>query len=520
MEQPLAASKSTEWNITGFLDESKEEPLRQKLDSYIKDLRGNDRKLAQKWKKCHENTTGSVHLYRPRFRNGSLIHGSSFEAGIIGAINGGTESLRKSEGVKGDVSFDEYVGSGLERKRKHLADDISSNEEDDGNSVEDYDNDLPLSPHSTANIPSVDNVEKIQQRITSSSHTEEPAPLLSKLAPSASVPPSYIDAEPMEHDEPDEQLDIDLATIERLVMQESSENWNVYGIDVTKRFREYQMTTIEKVKSSGLTWRNSYEILALASIFVLSPQCPYPNFTTDEWHEIIATNPFAIEHPIVPPSISSALLEAGRRHVLGLDGYMIADTSKLSRIAARTFNELMDIPDITPTKITEELHCVRYLYPILRPIFFQPLKKYEVTMNSSIPILISEFKPLGCTLLQRQKDFIKVHLRAINQQLCAKGGPGEVAIFTNMGDLVVSSFMDLKFSALYRAWPFHTTKLVTDKVSMPLLESVFCHFMALEQRMNVLAEDLSNRNSQFTPPIQMKFITEIPESPQIRRMLA
>jgi hypothetical protein len=92
--------------------------------------------------------------------------------------------------------------------------------------------------------------------------------------------------------------------------------------------------------------------------------------------------------------------------------------------------------------------------------------------------------------------------RAINQQLCARGGPGEVAGFINMGmcwltvclhvhslnlhmiiclgDMVQSCFMDLKFSALYRAWPFHTSKLVTDRASFPLAESTFCHFMAIE----------------------------------------
>jgi len=40
------------------------------------------------------------------------------------------------------------------------------------------------------------------------------------------------------------------------------------------------------------------------------------------------------------PSISSALFEAGKKYGLGLGGYMIADDSKLSRIAAQSFNEL------------------------------------------------------------------------------------------------------------------------------------------------------------------------------------
>ncbi|RUP50104.1 hypothetical protein BC936DRAFT_140319 [Jimgerdemannia flammicorona] len=47
-----------------------------------------------------ENTASSVHLYRPRFNNGSSF-GSSFGGGVIGTINGGTELLRRSEEVKG-----------------------------------------------------------------------------------------------------------------------------------------------------------------------------------------------------------------------------------------------------------------------------------------------------------------------------------------------------------------------------------------------------------------------------------
>jgi hypothetical protein len=111
-----------------------------------------------------------------------------------------------------------------------------------------------------------------------------------------------------------------------------------------------------------------------------------------------------------------------------------------------------DIPDNSSPKITEELHCVRYLYPVIKPIFFRPLREYEVSLNNSLkgtkrrpdfsctvkgtPVLNSEFKPLGYTPLQRKKDFIKVNLRAkvaINQQVAARGGPGETAFFLNMG---------------------------------------------------------------------------------------
>lgn len=78
--------------------------------------------------------------------------------------------------------------------------------------------------------------------------------------------------------------------------------------------------------------------------------------------------------------------------------------------------------------MTEELHCCNLLYPHVNPIFNQPLREYKVQLNRAvkgtkkrpdfsclvdeIPILNSEFKPLGCTPLQRKKDFVKVHLRA------------------------------------------------------------------------------------------------------------
>jgi len=73
---------------------------------------------------------------------------------------------------------------------------------------------------------------------------------------------------------------------------------------------------------------------------VLSSPCPYPNFTNPEWHKIVQTNPYQLQKPIIPQSISSALLEASRKHVVGEDSYMHPERSELSRAAARTFNDL------------------------------------------------------------------------------------------------------------------------------------------------------------------------------------
>ncbi|CAG8473295.1 11850_t:CDS:2 [Acaulospora morrowiae] len=48
-------------------------------------------------------------------------------------------------------------------------------------------------------------------------------------------------------------------------------------------------------------------------------------------------------------------------------------------------------------------------------------------------------------------------------------------------------------------------ELVIDRASIPLIESDFCHFVALEGRINKLAEDFKRRNKPFMPPLQMKF---------------
>jgi len=77
------------------------------------------------------------------------------------------------------------------------------------------------------------------------------------------------------------------------------------------------------------------------SIIVLSSPCPYPNFTNVEWHKIIQETPYRFQKPIILPSISCALLEASRKHVVGEDSYMLPESSELSRAAARTFNEIV-----------------------------------------------------------------------------------------------------------------------------------------------------------------------------------
>ena len=114
-----------------------------------------------------------------------------------------------------------------------------------------------------------------------------------------------------------------------------------------------------------------------------------------------------------------------------------------------------NIPDIAPSKLSEEEHFDMFVYPITRSLFRGPEKEYELRLNRAnagsrkrpglscivddIAILNSEFKPLGCTPMQRNKDKLKVQLQArksIDQQLQKKDGPGESAIFINMSTCI------------------------------------------------------------------------------------
>nr|CAG8436542.1 3710_t:CDS:2 [Entrophospora candida] len=314
---------------------------------------------------------------------------------------------------------------------------------------------------------------------------------------STSAPFTSTNDEIEESSDPNERLEIDLENVTKQLEMIPLYEWKVGDINITQRFRQYQQKVIDKVKSDGLTWNDTYEILALASIIILARPCPYPDFTETEWYTITQAKPFVIEQPIIPSAISTTFQEAIRKHLMDEDSYIYADSdsTELSRVAASTFNELQ-----SPREYGIQLNCA-VKGTRKRPDFTCVVDK--------IPVLVSEFKPLGCTPLLKKKDFVKAHLRAkksLNQQLNLKGGPGEVGLFINTGDIVRSFFMDLKYG-FYCLWSFHTTKLAVDKASMPL------------RRVNKLAKDFKRRKQPFTPPGQMKFMSEFPDSPQINQLL-
>ncbi|CAG8510817.1 482_t:CDS:10, partial [Ambispora gerdemannii] len=194
--------------------------------------------------------------------------------------------------------------------------------------------------------------------------------------------------------EGDEEIKFDLPPLKRGC------NWEVGAINVLRRFRQYQIEVLEKAKTSGLKYDNIYETLALSSIMVFCWPCPIP----------------------LPQEILSSLPEAYCNHFLGNDVFMNGGNSKLSRTVACAFNDLYNsVPDVAPSKMSEDEHCYMFLHPLF-------------TVDR-VAILNSESKPVGCTPLQHKKDRIKVQLKArksINQQIQSKGSPSEAIILLNM----------------------------------------------------------------------------------------
>ncbi|CAB5355447.1 unnamed protein product [Rhizophagus irregularis] len=342
--------------------------------------------------------------------------------------------------------------------------------------------------------------------------------------------------------EDDEVIKFDLANISVELEREPTCKWKVGCINVTDRFRQYQKEVIKRAEREGLKYDNIYELLALSSIIVLCWPCPYPMFTKREWREITNANPYVLNEPPLSPEISLSLYNATRGHLVNKNVFMDCESSDLSRAVACSFNDLFNcVQCVAPIKLSEDEHTCMFLHPISRPLFTGPEKEYELRLNRAdkgskkrpdlsctvdgVSILNSEIKPLGHTPLQQKKDRIKAQLKArksINLQLRTKRGPGEAGIFLNMGELMESFFMDLQYDGLYRSWPFLTTRLVTDKTTIPLAESAIGHLAALEERVGKISEDYKYRkhpSGESTPPTQVSFMRKLPESPQVKKLI-
>ncbi|GBC07745.1 hypothetical protein RclHR1_07670010 [Rhizophagus clarus] len=132
---------------------------------------------------------------------------------------------------------------------------------------------------------------------------------------SSSECPSYSNEE-------DEEITFDFTNLEKDLSRELTNEWVVGTINVSKRFREYQMKALEKAKTEGLKYDDTYEILALSLIMVFHWPCPYPSFTIEEWEEIMSTNPYKIQESPLPQEILLRLREAYNNHFIGNDVFM------------------------------------------------------------------------------------------------------------------------------------------------------------------------------------------------------
>ncbi|CAG8747539.1 18528_t:CDS:10 [Dentiscutata erythropus] len=343
--------------------------------------------------------------------------------------------------------------------------------------------------------------------------------------------------------EGDEEIKLDFASIEKELLREQSNEWEVDTINVSQRFKKYQIEILEKVKTDGLRWCDFHEVLALSSVIVLNSPCPYPGhiFTNREWRAITCENPYVITEPVLPSDVCFSLRNSLAEFMEGKAPFLSLEDSEIGRVVSRIFNDMCSsVPKVSPTKTSEDEHCFKLLHPIIRPLFFtDSCEEYVIRLNratsgtatrpdfsclvNDIPILNSEIKPPGFTPLQGQKDKLKVQLRArksINQLLRTKGGPDETVLLTNQGDLVESHIMDLKYDGLYRSWPFLTTRLVKDKTTIPLMESNIRHMKALEERISKIAENYNSRGCQNeTTPLQIRYMRDLPNSPQIKKIL-
>ncbi|CAB5386784.1 unnamed protein product [Rhizophagus irregularis] len=343
--------------------------------------------------------------------------------------------------------------------------------------------------------------------------------------------------------EGDEEIKLDFTSIEKELLREQSNEWEVGTINVSQRFRKYQIEILEKAKTDGIKWCDFHEVLALSSVIVLNSPCPYPDhiFTIREWRTITRENPYVITEPVLPSDVCFSLRNSLAEFMEGKAPFLSLGDSEIGRVVSRIFNDICSsVPKVAPAKTSEDEHCFKLLHPIIRPLFFTDSREeYVIRLNrttsgsttrpdfsclvNDIPILNSEIKPSGFTPLQGQKDKLKVQLRArksINQLLRTKGGPDETVLLTNQGDLVESHIMDLRYDGLYRSWPFLTTRLTKDKTTIPLMESNIRHIKALEERICKIAEDYNSRGCQSETTLpQIRYMRDLPNSPQIKKIL-
>ncbi|CAB4491303.1 unnamed protein product [Rhizophagus irregularis] len=187
--------------------------------------------------------------------------------------------------------------------------------------------------------------------------------------------------------EGDEEIKLDFTSIEKELLREQSNEWEVGTINVSQRFRKYQIEILEKAKTDGIKWCDFHEVLALSSVIVLNSPCPYPDhiFTIREWRTITRENPYVITEPVLPSDVCFSLRNSLAEFMEGKAPFLSLGDSEIGRVVSRIFNDICSsVPKVAPAKTSEDEHCFK-----------------------------------------------------------TKGGPDETVLLTNQGDLVESHIMDL-----------------------------------------------------------------------------
>ncbi|CAG8708054.1 10999_t:CDS:10, partial [Funneliformis caledonium] len=488
---------------------------------------GDDRKIAKDWDK--ERKSGKANV-SPISINNSTISGSG-----IGTIERGTfTSVLQKERDQKETNPRKRANNTTAQRIKKIktvkglsASDSSTNE---SQKLDEHDAEEEIRSHTELNLANVDTPD--YETTTRECSSDEMGESSENNIPNDSDSNETIE---IKHD--------DLEELEQQITFSSLNEWEVGTVNVSRKFKEYQRQIIASIrqKKTKLTWNNTFELLALSSIIVMSWPCPYSTFTSSEWRQVLNSNPYKVTRPILTDSLLTTFYKATNDFSLGLNySFTLNDDGELGEKARRIFNYIR-ASTIIKTKETETKHSVYNLDPFIKIIFGGEYTPYTLELNKSvngkqrpdfscviddIAILNSEIKPVGYTQYRKNQDFIKVHLKgkkSINR-LLEKGGPNKSMAFLNMGDTIESFVIDLAYDGVYRSWPVIKNKLTTDKGSFPLIVLTFSHFVMIEQRVSEIINDYENRPppGSYTPPEQIektKFIRKMPTTPQLNLLL-
>ncbi|CAG8643337.1 17784_t:CDS:2 [Acaulospora morrowiae] len=134
--------------------------------------------------------------------------------------------------------------------------------------------------------------------------------------------------------EEDEEIKLDLISIENELLRESTNEWKVGTINVSRRLRQYQIEVLKKAKSNGLKWSDLYDMLALSSVIVLSSPCPYPAyiFTHHEWQMITRENSYTTVDPVLPMEVLFSLQNVSTDSLEGKASFLSLGDFEISRV--------------------------------------------------------------------------------------------------------------------------------------------------------------------------------------------